>query len=553
MPEELIGVPAASGVIAGPAKKMAEPVLDLGAPETPVDPSAEIAAARSALHEVETLLEKKSAGASNKEVADILSAQSMIAADPALADKVEAGVRSGLPATHAVVEAFDSFKEMLSQAGGYLAERVADLDDICARVIAVLRGSPLPGIPESNEPFVLIARDLAPADTAELDPTMVLALVTLEGGPTSHTAIIARSLGIPAVVSCAPAANAPEDEIVVVDGDRGVITLHPDSALLADVEQRRARVSELQRSSRGPGATADGHPIKVLANLGNLSEAARASEGCEGVGLLRTEFMFLDRSEEPSVDEQEAMYREVFDSFAGKRVVLRTLDAGADKPTSWLDLEAGQNPALGIRGLRAARRHPHVLDNQLEAIGRAAQETEAKVWVMAPMVTTAREASEFVDRARGRGLRKVGVMVEVPALAICADEIAEIVDFMSIGTNDLCQYISAADRLIGELSDLLDHWQPALIRLVRDIVKKADASATPVGVCGESASDPMFALVLVGLGVSSLSMSPASAAMVRASLRAHTMVECRHLASLALDRPDPVGARAAVAEGAHLA
>jgi phosphotransferase system enzyme I (PtsI) len=553
MPEELTGVAAAPGVVAGPVKKMTEPVADLGASKTPEDPDAEIETARSALAEVESLLEKRSAGASNKDVADILSAQSMIAADPALADKVEAGVRSGLPATYAVVEAFDSFKELLSQAGGYLAERIADLDDICARVIAVLRDSPMPGIPESNEPFVLVAPDLSPADTAELDPALVLALVTLEGGPTSHTAIIARSLGIPAVVSCPSAADAPEDKIVVVDGDRGVITLHPHSALLADVERRRARVAELQRSSRGPGVTADGHPIKVLANVGKMSEVTRAGEECEGVGLLRTEFMFLGRSEEPSIDEQEAMYREVFNSFAGRRVVVRTLDAGADKPVSWLDLDAGQNPALGIRGLRTARRHPHVLDNQLEAITRAARDTDAEVWVMAPMVSTARESAEFVDHARERGLRKVGVMVEVPSLAICADEIAGVVDFISIGTNDLCQYISAADRVIGELSDLLDHWQPALIRLVRDIVAGTRAGSTPVGVCGESASDPMFALVLVGLGVSSLSMSPASAPMVRASLKAHTIMDCRRLAKLALDRPDPLGARSAIAEAANLA
>jgi phosphoenolpyruvate-protein phosphotransferase (PTS system enzyme I) len=546
MPEELTGVAAAPGVVAGPVKKMTEPVADLGASKTPEDPDAEIETARSALAEVESLLEKRSAGASNKDVADILSAQSMIAADPALADKVEAGVRSGLPATYAVVEAFDSFKELLSQAGGYLAERIA-------RVIAVLRDSPMPGIPESNEPFVLVAPDLSPADTAELDPALVLALVTLEGGPTSHTAIIARSLGIPAVVSCPSAADAPEDKIVVVDGDRGVITLHPHSALLADVERRRARVAELQRSSRGPGVTADGHPIKVLANVGKMSEVTRAGEECEGVGLLRTEFMFLGRSEEPSIDEQEAMYREVFNSFAGRRVVVRTLDAGADKPVSWLDLDAGQNPALGIRGLRTARRHPHVLDNQLEAITRAARDTDAEVWVMAPMVSTARESAEFVDHARERGLRRVGVMVEVPSLAICADEIAGVVDFISIGTNDLCQYISAADRVIGELSDLLDHWQPALIRLVRDIVAGTRAGSTPVGVCGESASDPMFALVLVGLGVSSLSMSPASAPMVRASLKAHTIMDCRRLAKLALDRPDPLGARSAIAEAANLA
>jgi phosphoenolpyruvate-protein phosphotransferase (PTS system enzyme I) len=552
MPEELTGVAAAPGIVAGPVRKMIERVTDLGAPATPEDPDAEIAAAVRALAEVAESLEKKSAGASSKEVADILSAQSMMAADPALADKVEAGVRSGLPAAHAVVGAFDSFRELLSQAGGYLADRVADLDDICARTIAVLRGSPMPGIPDANDPFVLVARDLAPADTADLDPDIVLALVTLEGGPTSHTAIIARSLGVPAVVSCPSAANAPENKVVVVDGDRGVVTLHPHPALLADVDKRRTRVAELQQSSRGPGETADGQPIKVLANVGKTSEAARAADECEGIGLLRTEFMFLGRAGEPPIDEQVTMYREVFNSFAGKRVVVRTLDAGADKPVSWLDLDAGQNPALGIRGLRTARRHPQVLDNQLEAISRAARDTDARVWVMAPMVSTTREAADFVDQARERGLGKVGVMVEVPALAVCADELAGVVDFISIGTNDLCQYISAADRVIGELSDLLDHWQPALIRLVRDIVVGAGGGATPVGVCGESASDPMFALVLVGLGVSSLSMSPASAPMVRASLKAHTTVECRRLAQLALAHPDPLTARSAVAEASNL-
>ena len=552
MPEELRGVAAAPGVVAGPVKKMTEPATDLGAPATPSDPDDEISAARSALASVETLLEKKSANASSKDVADILSAQSMIAADPALADKVEAGVRAGLPATRAVGEAFASFRELLSQAGGYLAERAADLDDISARVISVLTGSPVPGIPESSEPFVLIARDFAPADTAELDPALVLALVTLEGGPTSHTAIIARSLGIPAVVSCPRAADATDDRIVIVDGDRGVVTLGPNGGLLADVEKRRARIAELQKASRGPGETADGDPIKILANVGKGTEAPHAAEECEGIGLLRTEFMFLGRSEEPSLDEQEARYRDVFNSFAGRRVVVRTLDAGADKPVPWLDLDAGQNPALGVRGLRAARRHPHVLDHQLEAIARAASNSKAEVWVMAPMVSTAREAAEFVDQARGRGLKKVGVIVEVPALAICADEIAGVVDFISIGTNDLCQYVAAADRAIGELSDLLDHWQPALLRLVRDIVVGARAGSTPVGVCGESASDPLFALVLVGLGVSSLSMSPASAPMVRAAIKAHTLTECRGLAQLALNNPDPLGARTAVADAANL-
>lgn len=552
MPEEIRGVAAAPGIVAGPVKHMVDRVTDLGSPEPPDDPEAEIARIRATLAEVEGILEKKAAGATDKDIAEILSAQSLMAADPVLADKVASAVRGGLPAAHAVTEAFDSFKSMLAAAGGYLAERVADLDDICARVVALLLDLPVPGPPESLAPFVLVARDLAPVDTAELDPAMVLALVTLEGGPTSHTAIIARSLGIPAVVSCLGASDAPEDEVVVVDGDRGIVVVAPHRALLADVQRRRDKLADLQRSATGPGRTADGHSVPLLANVGKITEAKRASDECEGVGLLRTEFLFLDRSEEPSIEEQAAIYRRVFGSFEGRRVVVRTLDAGADKPLSWLDLDAGANPALGIRGLRSARRYPDVLDNQLEAMSRAARDSDADVWVMAPMVSTPAEAADFVARTHKRGLHRAGVMVEVPSLAICADEIAGIVDFISIGTNDLCQYISAADRLIGELSDLLDHWQPALIRLVRDVVDGARAGATPVGVCGESASDPLFALVLAGLGVSSLSMSPACVGLVRASLRAHTIVDCRRLAKLALDCPDPHRAREAVAKAARL-
>ncbi|MGH2700109.1 MAG: phosphoenolpyruvate--protein phosphotransferase, partial [Actinomycetota bacterium] len=451
-----------------------------------------------------------------------------------------------------ITDAFDPFRTLLEAAGGYLAERVADLDDICTRVVVAVMGLAMPGPPESDVPFVLVARDLSPADTAELDPELVLALVTQEGGSTSHTAIIARSLGIPAVVSCTAAGDAPENQTAVVDGDRGTVFLAPHQALLAEIQRRRVELKEFQRSATGPGRTADDHFVALLANLGQVSEAQRAVEECEGVGLLRTEFLFLGSKREPSLEEQVSVYGRVFDAFAGKRVVVRTLDAGADKPISWLDLDAGQNPALGVRGLRAARRYPEVLEDQLEAIARAGSETDAYIWVMAPMVTTAAEAKEFVDRAHQSGLKRAGVMVEVPALAICADEIAGIVDFISIGTNDLCQYVTAADRMIGELNDLLDHWQPAVLRLVRDVVDGARAGATPVGVCGESASDPLFALVLAGLGVSSLSMSPAAVGLVRASLRAHTIIECRRLAKLALSCSTPRESRESVARIANL-
>ncbi|MQA99905.1 MAG: phosphoenolpyruvate--protein phosphotransferase [Actinobacteria bacterium] len=552
MPEELAGVPGAPGAVAGPVRHMTDAVNDLGPAEPPEDPEVELQAARDALTEVEMLLEKRSAEATNKDVAEILSAQAMMATDPALWDKIAAAVSGGLPATHAVTQAFESFKTLLEAAGGYMAERAADLDDIRTRVVASLVGSPMPGLPESSEPFILVAKDLAPADTSRLDPSMVLGLVTREGGPTSHTAIIARSLAIPAVVSCSGAAGISEGEPVVVDGDRGVVVRSPDPGLLEDVARRAEWMANALRSSTGPGRTSDGHAVGLLANVGGIKDAEVSAADSEGVGLFRTEFLFLDRAEEPSVDEQEQAYRAVFDAFGERKVVVRTLDAGADKPLRWLDLGEEMNPALGVRGVRTQRVRADVLERQLEAVQRAAKASETDVWVMAPMITTVGEAAEFVAMAHDQGLSRAGVMVEVPALAVCADDAAEVVDFFSIGTNDLSQYVTAADRTIGALSDLLDHWQPALVRLIRTITDAARSASIPASVCGESAGDPLFALVLAGLGITSLSMAPASLPLVRASLARHTIDDCRRLAELALTSDDHQLARSSVAEAAHL-
>lgn len=545
-------MPAAPGAVAGPARHMTEPVTDLGPSDPPEDLDAEVKAARRALEQVAALLEERAAETTNKDVSGILSAQALMAADPVLLDKVDSFIAEGLPATHAVTKAFGSFKTLLAEAGGYMAERTADLEDICARVVATLVGSPMPGLPASSEPFVLVANDLAPADTAQLDASAVLALVTRQGGPTSHTAIIARSLAIPAVVSCARSDELSEGEIVVVDGDRGVVFRSPDRALLQEVERRAQWLAEARRFSSGPGLTCDAHAVALLANVGNAKDAEAAAPDCEGVGLFRTEFLFLDRADEPSLDEQEEAYRAVFDAFEGRKVVIRTLDAGADKPLRWLDLGTEQNPALGIRGLRTARVRPDVLEHQLEAVSRAAKDSGAEVWVMAPMVSTVSEAAEFVTQTHDHALPTAGVMVEVPALAICADEAARVVDFFSIGTNDLCQYVLASDRTIGALSDLLDHWQPSVVRLIRDIAEGARAASIPVGVCGEAASDPLFAPVLVGLGITTLSMSPAGLALVRASLAAHTSDDCRELAELALKSADARRARGYVAEAARV-
>jgi phosphotransferase system enzyme I (PtsI) len=382
-----------------------------------------------------------------------------------------------------------------------------------------------------------------------LDPDKVLAIVTERGGPTGHTAILAKQLGIPAVTACSDAAGLSDGQAVLVDGANGEVVAEPSDELIADAQRRREAQAERRAHSHGPGRTADGVSIPLLVNVGGSGDLAGTSRAdSEGVGLLRTEFLFLDRPTAPTFDEQLASYRSVFDAFAGRRVVVRTLDVGADKPLAYLPRPEEPNPALGVRGLRLAQANPALLDDQLRAIAQAASGSEADVWVMAPMVATAEEARAFAQAARTHGLERVGVMIEVPSAALTARRILDEVDFASIGTNDLAQYTLAADRLAGELAELLDPWQPALLALVAQSAAAGAAGKRPVGVCGEAASDPLLALVLVGLGITSLSMAPACLADVRAALSEHTLDDCRALASVALDAPSAITARAAVSE-----
>jgi phosphotransferase system enzyme I (PtsI) len=287
--------------------------------------------------------------------------------------------------------------------------------------------------------------------------------------------------------------------------------------------------------------------VKLLVNLGadrDLPGAAAADS--EGVGLFRTEFLFLDRPDAPTLAEQQASYEKVFAAFNGRLVVVRTLDAGADKPLRFATVPDEPNPALGVRGLRVSRRLPELLVTQLTAIAKAAAITGADVRVMAPMVSTPKEAADFAAQAHAAGLANAGVMVEVPSAALRARAVLDGCDFVSLGTNDLAQYTLAADRMNGDLSDLLDPWQPALLDLVASAAEAGLAHGKPCGVCGEAASDPLLALVLVGLGVTSLSMAPVSLPEVRAALAAHTMDECRRFAQAARATDDPGSARAAV-------
>ena len=391
---------------------------------------------------------------------------------------------------------------------------------------------------------MLLAVDLAPANAAGLDATHCLGIATEEGGPTSHTAIIARSLGIPAVVGAHGLTTILDGTLVLLDGSTGELIIEPS------VDQQAAGGNvqpPLRERLTRPGSTSDGHRIVLLANIGSSSDAALALDcGAEGVGLYRTELGFLDRTDPPSVAEQVTTYRKVFATFAGRRVVVRTLDAGSDKALPFLGQSAEANPALGVRGYRIAESHPQLLHDQLMAIKEATATELAEIWVMAPMISTVAETRSFAETARGIGLPIIGVMIETPAAALQTELILAEVDFVSIGTNDLAQYAFAADRHSAPLAAMNDPWQPALLRMIEMVTSAAARSNKPVGVCGEAAADPLLAPILAGLGVSSLSMTPRALAEVGRNLAAVTIEQCRRAARAACDADSPAHAREAV-------
>ena len=447
-------------------------------------------------------------------------------------------IAAGTPAPLATTRSIEQFCAQLEKLGGLMAERTTDLRDIRNRVVAELLGAPEPGVPTPTSPVVLCAEDLAPADTAGLDATLVRALVTRLGGPTSHTAIIARQLGIPCVVAVTGLEQIPEGAMVLVDGMAGLIVVDPDPVeAAAKVEHDSALRAEI-RSWTGPSVTADGQRVQLLANVADGKAAAKAAEGqAEGIGLFRTELCFLTAQSEPSVEEQARIYGDVLRAFPGRKVVVRTLDAGSDKPVPFANHENEENPALGVRGIRLGATNDGVLERQLDAVALAAQQQgEREPWVMAPMVATVDEAAEFAAACRARGL-KPGIMVEVPAVALLAEHFLAEVEFFSIGTNDLTQYTMAADRMSSHLATLTDPWQPAVLRLIAMTADAGVRLGKPVGVCGEAAADPLLACVLVGLGVTSLSMAASAVPAVGVQLGKVTVAQCQEAARQVLAAP----------------
>ena len=544
----LQGVPVVAGVQYGPVIRPGRPPalddVDVPREVEEEDRPAEAARFTSAANTVATRLRERAAHATGA-ASEVLAATATLAQDRAWLQAAEKHINAGAPAVRAVVAAVDQFVDLFTQLGGLMAERVTDLRDIRDRVIAELSGVPEPGIPLPDIPSILCAEDLAPADTAGLDPNLVVALATTLGGPTSHTAIIARQLGIPCVVAVEGLDAVAPGSMVLVDGTLGTVTVSPDHTAAGEAVAAAQREAEQAARWSGPGATADGHAVSVFANVqdGAAARAARETPA-EGVGLFRTELCFLNRDTEPSVAEQADIYAEVLEAFSGRKVVIRTLDAGSDKPLKFVGHPEEANPALGVRGIRIAEGNPGLLDRQLRAIAAAAQRTGNEPWVMAPMIATAQEAESFAAQTRSHGLT-AGVMIEVPAAALLADRILEHVDFLSIGTNDLAQYTMAADRMSADLATLTDPWQPAVLALVAMAVRAGAAVNKPVGVCGEAAADPLLACVLTGLGVTSLSAAAAAIQGVGAKLAQVTLQQCQTAADAVLGTATAAEARAA--------
>ena len=481
--------------------------------------------------------------------AAIFAAQRELLADPVLVRDALATIMQGHSAAWSWQRALRTRIDKLQQiADPLLAARALDLRDVGERVLAQLLGIERQQL-TLTEPSILAAEDLTPSDTLHLDTRYVVGLATSVGGPTSHTAILARTLGLPAIVAAGPALLAvPDGGIAVVDGGAGCLYLdlsEADQRSVAEVISRQTAARESLRATRHlPATTTDGHTIEIAANVANPKQAAAALDaGAEGIGLMRTEFLFLERNNAPDEDEQYRVYREMTEVMAGRRLIIRALDIGGDKQVPYLNLPHEENPFLGVRGARLLLQRQDLLYAQLRALYRAAQ--HGPLWIMFPMVTHISEIEALRGHCKlaceqvGGPEVKLGIMVEVPAVAVLADRFAPLVDFFSIGTNDLTQYTLAVDRQHPELAAQADSLHPAVLNLIDATVRGAQTAGRStgrgwVGVCGGLAGDPLGARILTGLGVDELSMSAQDIAPVKAALRGESRAAMQDLARRAL-------------------
>jgi phosphocarrier protein FPr len=527
---------------------------------TAKDPTAEATRLQQAIEtakvQLQELYEDVRARSGPGKAAIFLAHQEFLT-DPDLLQDAIAHLNQNRSAAWAWQQVYEQRAHSLEQLPDpLLAGRAADLRDVGRRVLRLLadRVEAEPMLPAS--PVILIAEDLTPSDTAGLDPALTLGFCTAYGGPTSHSAIIARSLGIPAIVGAGPAVlNLTDGTRCILDGESGNLYPNPSQA---DLETARSAQQDLQALRETeqlarfqPAMLTDGHRVEVVANIGSAAEAEQAvNAGAEGVGLLRTEFLFLQRSQPPSEEEQFAAYTQMTQALNGLPLIVRTLDIGGDKAVSYLNLPPEENPFLGVRGIRLCLHHPELFRPQLRAIYRTAQTGAVKI--MFPMIATleelqaAKQMAESIRLEVGAPPVDIGMMIEVPAAVIMANEFAQEVDFFSIGTNDLTQYVLAMDRGHPALAKQADGLHPAVLRLIDQTVRAASAAGKWVGVCGGMAGDPQGAAILTGLGVTELSISIPSVAAVKARLRSLSLAQTQALAQRALNCRNAQAVRALV-------
>jgi phosphoenolpyruvate-protein phosphotransferase len=519
------------------------------------DPEAEWLRLQSAINLARDQLqaiEAKARKTIGDEEAEIFTAHQEFLDDVEVMAKVKASIiEDRANAEMAVKSAFDEYAEALANMEDpYFQARAQDLVDVSERVLRCLQGHSEDGSSFLTEPSIVVATDLTPSDTVGFDRSKILGICTAKGGPTSHTAILARSIGIPAVVGASFEIDDLENDVLtILDGSEGSIIFGPSLYELDQAKEKKAawesaRAAQLAEADK-PAVTLDGHRVEVAANIGGVSDAIKAVEmGAEGVGLFRTEFLYLDRTELLDLEDQISLYRDVFELMAGRPVVVRTLDIGGDKNVPYLGVAEEQNPFLGWRGIRMIRERPDLLENQLKALLTAGAEADLRI--MVPMVSGVGEvlrAREIFDQVRqdlesGGVLqdRKVefGVMIEVPSAALLADHIAQHVDFFSIGTNDLTQYAMAVDRTNERVTVLASPLNPAVLRLISMTIEAGHRHGLWVGMCGELAGDPDAVPLLLGMGLDEFSMAPSSIPQVKQAIRSWSVDRCQQIAQDAL-------------------
>ena len=560
----LHGIAASSGIAIAPAFRFRPAALRFER-RTVEDAPAEWRRCTAALETAQAQLAEVCERAlveGQPEQAAIFQAHALMLEDPELLDSVQAAIEEkAVNAEAAVSDAAEVYAQALEALGDeYLRARAADVRDVVARVLRILLGvaeSPTAGL---SAPAIILAQDLSPSDTILLDKALVKGFCTAQGGATSHTAILARSLGLPAVVGAGPQVlDIPDGTPLVLDGGQGALLIEPGQVATNAFRERQAlaaaALAQAQARAHEPAVTCDGRRVEIVANVGSLQDALAAREaGAEGIGLLRSEFLYLERTQLPDEEELVRAYRAILDVFGEQPVVLRTLDVGGDKALPYLDLPQETNPFLGLRAIRLCLARPELFRPQLRAALRAGVGRNLKL--MFPMVAgldEVRAARGMLEACRAELVARgapvahpleVGIMVEVPSAALMADHLAREVDFFSIGTNDLSQYTLAADRTNARVAELASAFHPAVLRLVRDVIQAAHAQGKWVGLCGELAGEPLALPILLGLGLDEFSMNPPAIPLAKQIVRALTLAEAREVAqaALALDSPQAVQA-----------